>query len=232
MSKLEQLLKESNLPTEFQSVIVEAWNEEKQELAAEIRDEMKTRFEQDRTAIVEGLNVMAQEVINEEMAKVYNEKQKLVEDRAAMRANLSKFSDFSNGVLAQEITELREDRASLQEGVRKFAEFSNKIIAEELVEFQQDKQELLETRVKLITEGKQKIDEAKRQFVAKASVNAAKFIEEQTRKEFTQLRGQLQEAQKNMFGRKLFEAFAAEFMATQYNENSEFRKILESKNIV
>lgn len=227
MSKLDQLLKESKLDESLKSVILEAWNDEKQELAAEIRDEMKARFEDDRKAVVEGLNKMAKEVISEEMSKVYNEKRKLVEDRAVLRANLSKFSDFSNGVLAEEIKELRTDRKSLSEGIAKFAQFSNNIIAEELVEFHNEKQELVEARVKLATEGKKRIDEAKRQFVANASKNAAKFIEDQTRQEFTQLRGQLQEAQKNMFGRKLFEAFAAEFMATQYNENVEIRKIME-----
>ena len=227
MPKLEKFLKESKLPQEAKDFIMEAWNEEKQELAATIRDEMKTRFEQDKASIVEGLDKMAQVVIESELTKVYTEKRKLVEDRAVLRSNLKKFTEFSNSVLAEEIQELRGDRAALTESVKKFALFSNKVIATELVEFQQDKRDLAEARVKLIAQGKQKINEAKQQFVKHATKNAAAFIETQTRKEFTQLRGQLQEAQKNMFGRKIFEAFATEFMSTQYNESKEINKIME-----
>ena len=232
MTKLEKLLKESTLPEDFKSVILEAWNDEKQNLAAEIRDEMKTRFEQDKNAILEGLQAMTDEVINEEMKKVYTEKQKLSEDRAVIRSNLQNFSNFANGILAKEITELRQDRASLQEGVKRFADFSNGIIAKELMEFHQDKKNLVEARVKLLAEGKQKIKEAQEQYVQKLTKNAARFIQEQTSKELTELRTQLHEAQKNMFGRKIFEAFASEFMATQYNENAEMRRILESHRVL
>lgn len=228
MSKLEKFLKESTLSKEAKAVILEAWNEEKQDLVAEIRDEMKTRFDTDKASIVEGLNTMAQQVINEEMSKVYDEKRKLVEDRAVLRSNLGKFQEFSNGVLAEEISQLRSDRIALGESLKKFAKFGNQIIAEELQEFHSEKQALVETRVKLMAEGRRKLHEAQQSWIKNASAQAAQFVETQTRKEFTQLRTQLDEANKNMFGRKLFEAFAAEFMSTQYSENKEIRKLSEA----
>lgn len=228
MPKLEQFLKESSLSSDAKALITEAWNDEKREMAAIIRDEMKQRFEADKAAIVEGLNTMAQSVIQEEMAKVYDEKRKLVEDRAVIRSNLTKFQDFSNGVLAQEIGELRKDRLALGESLKKFAEFGNKIIAEEVQEYHAEKRALVETRVKLMAEGKRKLNEAQSAWISRASAHAAKFIEEQTRKEFTQLRTQLDEANKNMFGRKLFEAFATEFMTSHYSESKELRKLSEA----
>lgn len=228
MSKLEKFLKESTLSAEAKAVILEAWNEEKQDLVANVRDEMKQRFDADKASIVEGLNTMAQEVINEEMSKVYDEKRKLVEDRAVLRSNLGKFSEFSNGVLAKEIGQLRQDRIALGESLKKFAQFGNQVIAEELTEFHAEKQALVETRVKLMAEGKRKLHEAQQSWIKNTSAQAAKFVETQTRKEFTQLRTQLDEANRNMFGRKIFEAFATEFMSTQYNESKEIKKLSEA----
>ena len=160
MPKLEQFLKESSLSDDAKALINEAWNDEKREMAAIIRDEMKQRFDADKAAIVEGLNSMAQEVIKEEMAKVYDEKRKLAEDRAVLRSNLGKFQDFSNGVLAQEIGELRKDRLALGESLKKFAEFGNKIIAEEVQEYHAEKRALVEAKVKLMAEGRKKLHEA------------------------------------------------------------------------
>lgn len=228
MSKFEKFLKESALSQEAKDLMMEAWNEEKQDLVADIRDELTQRFNDDKTRIVEGLNVMAQEVISEEMSKVYTEKRRLAEDRAVLRSNLGKFSNFSNGVLAQEIGELRKDRASLGESLQKFAAFGNKVMAQELREFHEEKRSLVEAKVKLMAEGRRRIDEAQSAWIKRASAQAAKFVETNTRKEFTQLRTQLDEANKNMFGRKIFESFAAEFMATQYSESKEINKLAEA----
>lgn len=228
MSKLEKFLKESTLSKEAKAVILEAWNEEKQDLVATVRDEMKQRFDADKASIVEGLNKMAQGVINEEMTKVYTEKRKLVEDRAVLRSNLGKFQEFSNGVLAEEVSQLRADRIALGESLKKFARFGNQVIAEELKDFHNEKQALVETRVKIMAEGHKRLHEAQQTWIKSTSAKAAEFIELETRREFTTLRTQLDEANKNMFGRKLFEAFAAEFMSTQYSESKEIRKLSEA----
>lgn len=228
MSKLETFLKESTLSADAKAMILEAWNEEKKDLAAEIRDEMKQRFDESKQSIVKGLGHMANEVINEEMQKVYDEKRKLMEDRAVVRSNLGKFQEFSNGVLAKEVSQLRSDRVSLGESLQKFAKFGNSVIAEEVAEYRNEKQQLVEMRVKLMAEGKQKLHEAQQSWIKRTSARAAEFVEAQTRQEFTQLRTQLDEANRNMFGRKIFEAFASEFMSTQYSEGKEIRKLAEA----
>ncbi len=225
MSKLEKFLKESNLSQDAKDLILEAWNDEKKDLAADIRDEMKARFEDSKTQVVEGMNKMVQEIINEEMQKVYDEKRKLMEDRAVVRSNLRKFQEFSNTVLAEELTQLQSDRKALGESLAKFAQFSNGVIAEELKEYHKEKQELVEMKVKLMAEGKKKLHEAQQSWIKRTSERAAQFVEEQTRAEFTQLRTQLDEANKNMFGRKIFEAVYEEFMTTQFNEHKEIKQL-------
>lgn len=228
MSKLDKFLKESNLPEDGKKLIQEAWDEEKKAIAAEIRTEMKDRYQGDLNKLTEGLNALVQEVISEEMTSVYDEKRKLAEDRVKIRSSLGNFSNFANSVLAEEVQQMRTERNELNESLQKFVSFSNNVLAEELKEFHVEKRQLVEQRVKLISEGKRKIDEAQQNFVKRASDTAAKFIEESVRSEMSNLRGELHEAKKNMFGRKIYEAFAGEFKVNQFNENSILRALNES----
>lgn len=225
MSKLEKLLKESNLSPEAKKLVMEAWDEEKRNVAADIRLELTERYEADKAGLVEGLANMTTAVINEEMANIRDERKKLSEDRVRIRASLANFSKFSNGILAEEVSKIRKDRRELSESMAKFMQFSNRIIAEELTEFHIDRKRLVETRVRLITHGKRKIDEARKAFVARAASEAAEYIKECTERELTELRVQLHEAKRNMFGRKIFEAFANEFMQTQYRNDPVLRDL-------
>ena len=225
MSKLDKFLKESTLSADAKALIQEAWNEEKQNIAAQIRQELKERFEKDKLAIVEGLNELTNSVIQEELQQFHSEKRKLVEDRAVIRKNLKAFEAFSNSVLKEEVQQLHNDRLAIGESLKAFSKLSNQVIKEELQEFHGERQALIETRVKLVAEGRRKINEAQKAWVKKTSECAAKFIQESTQEEFNQLRTQLQEAKKNMFGRKIFEAFANEYMTTQFNENAQLKKI-------
>lgn len=228
MSKLEKLLKESSLSDEAKKLIQEAWNEEKNTLAAEMREEMKGRYKEDLSHLTEGLNTMVTQVIAEEMGAVYEEKKRLVEDRVTLRKTLGNFSQFANSVLAEEVKQMRNERKLIQESMGKFVNFSNNILAEELKEFHSEKRQLVETRVKLIAEGSRQIAEARSNFIKRTSESAAKYIAETTQKNLFALKDELKEAKQNMFGRKIYEAFAQEFHVKQFNENSLLRSLTES----
>lgn len=228
MSKLEKLLKESSLSDEAKQLIQEAWNEEKNTLAAEMREEMKGRYKQDLAELTEGLNTMVTQVIAEEMGAVYDEKKRLVEDRVTLRKTLGNFSEFANSVLAEEVKQMRNERKLVQESLGKFVNFSNGILAEELKEFHSEKRQLVEARVKLLAEGSRQIAEARNNFIKRTSESAAKYIAETTQKNLYALKQDLAEAKQNMFGRKIFEAFAQEFNTKQFNENSLLRSLTES----
>lgn len=228
MSKLEKFLKESNISEEAKVLIREAWDEEKSQMAAEMRDEMKGRYTSDHESLVEGLNKMVETVIENEIKTVYDERRKLVEDRAKLHKTLGNFSSFANQVLAEEVKKMRQERNLMNEGVQKFVSFSNKILAEELQEFHTEKRQLVEDRVKLIAEGRQKIEEAKQNFVSRAAESASAFILESQNKLMNEFKQDIMEAKQNTFGRKLFEAFQNEFYSKQYNENSILRQMNES----
>lgn len=228
MSKLDKFLNESSLSDEAKALIQEAWNEEKAIVAAEMREEMKGRYQEDLGRLTEGLNTMMTGVINEEMKTVYDERQRLSEDRVTLRKTLGNFSQFANGVLAEEVKGMRTERIQVQESLDKFIGFSNKILAEELKDFHTEKTQLVEARVKLIAEGHKQIAEARQNFVKRAAESAAVYIAETTHKNLSSLKDDLREAKQNMFGRKIFEAFANEFHNKQYSENSILRQLTES----
>lgn len=228
MSKLDKFLNESTLSDEAKALIQEAWNEEKASVAAEMREEMKSRYQEDLSRLTEGLDKMMTGIISEEMSAVYAEKSKLVEDRVTLRKTLGNFSSFANTVLAEEVKGMRQERKQIQEHLSKFVGFSNKVLAEELKDFHKEKRQLVETRVKLIAEGSRQINEARQNFIKRASEGAAVYIAETTHKNLSALKTELVEAKQNMFGRKIFEAFANEFHNKQYNENSLLRQLTES----
>lgn len=228
MSKLDKFLKESSLSDEAKKLIQEAWNEEKANVAAEMREEMKERYQEDLAKLTEGLDKMMAEVISEQMSEVYTEKRKLVEDRVKLRKTLGNFSDFANTVLAEEVKQMRNERNHINESLEKFMGFSNRVLAEELKDFHDEKRQLVESRVKLIAEGSKQIAEARANFIKRTAESAATYIAETTEKNLSALKGELVEAKQNMFGRKIFEAFANEFYSKQYNESSILRELNES----
>ena len=52
-------------PEDAKKFILEAWNEEKKSVAADIRSEMKTRYQEDLDRLTEGLDSLMKEVIKE-----------------------------------------------------------------------------------------------------------------------------------------------------------------------
>lgn len=228
MSKLEKFLKESNLSAEAKKVIQEAWNEERETLASEIRLEMKERYSEDLEKLTEGVNSLVSSVITNEMTGLYEEKKKLHQDRKTVRESLGKFYKFSQTILAEQVKDMRGEAKHLNESLGKFMKFSNVILSEEVADFQHEKRELVESRIKLLTEGRKEIANHKRQFSEKAAVASAKYIAETTEKHLSELKTELLEAKQNNFGRQIFEAFGAEFLRNQFNENKVLRGLNES----
>lgn len=228
MSKLEQFLESSSLPDEAKTLIREAWEEEKKDLAADMRQEFKQRYTDDLARVVEGIEKMTSSVITESLTDVHDERRKLVEDRVKIRKTVGKYAEFANAIISEEVGKMRTNQRRIQESLGKYAKFANNIIAEELQEFHTERNNLVEARVQLMAHGRQRIEEARRDFVKRASKQTAYHFEQLARREFSQLRESLQEARANMFGRKIYEAVQAEFRAVMFNEDVELRRIMQN----
>lgn len=213
--------------------INEAWeaklNEAREAIRAEMRDEFAQRYEHDKGVMVEALDRMVTESLQAEIREFAEEKQQLAADRVRynqrMKEAAQRFDQFLVGKLAEEIKELRQDRKVYENSVNKLEKFVIKALAEEIQEFEQDKRAVVETKVKLIAGAKQKLGELQQQFVARSSQLVKEAVAKNLETELTQLKEDIHMARENMFGRRLFEAFASEFAVTHLNENKEIRKL-------
>ena len=233
LDAIKPLLDSGIINEDTKSAITEAWetqiNEARETIRAELREEFATRYEHDKSVMVEALDKMVTESLAAELKEFADEKQALAEDRVKFKTqmieNAGKFNDFMVTKLAEEIQELRADRKVQQEATAKLEKFVIHALAEEIKEFEQDKRSVVETKVKLVAEAKTKLAELQAAFVKRSAGLVKEAVAQNLGSELAQLKEDIQIARENMFGRRLFEAFASEFAVTHLNENKELAKL-------
>jgi hypothetical protein len=227
-------LLDSNLITEeTRQEINEAWeaklNEAREQARAELREEFAQRYEHDKSVMVEALDKMVTEGLAAELQQVAAEKQALAEDRvkfqAKMKESATKFNNFLVTKLAEEISELRKDRKMHSEGIQKLENFVVHALAKEIQEFAADKRDVVETKVRLVREARSKLETLKARFVKESAQKMSQAVSQHLKSELTQLQEDIKVARENNFGRRIFEAYAAEFGATHLNEKAEVKQL-------
>ena len=243
LDAIKPLLDSGIINEETQASLNEAWEskltEARETIRAELREEFAGRYEHDKNVMVEALDKMVTEQLSAELNEFAEEKKALAEDRVKFKTHMiesaGKFNDFLVTKLAEEIKELRSDRKTQTEAVAKLEKFVIHALAEEIKEFDQDKKAVVETKVKLVAEAKQKLAELQGQFIKRSANLVKEAVANNLGSELAQLKEDIQTARENMFGRRLFEAFASEFAVTHLSENKEFAKLkaeLETKDQV
>lgn len=230
---IKSLMESGMINEETRTAINEAWEakltEAREQLKAELREEFAGRYQHDKQVMVEAMDRMLTESLTKELTEFHEDKQALARDRVKFQQHMvesaKKFDAFVTQKLAEEIQELRADRAKYRNALGVMEKFVVKQLAEEIQEFSQDKRALVETRVRLVSEAKKQLGKIKENFVKKSARLVAESVERGLTGEITQLKEDIQQARENMFGRKLFEAFANEFAVTHLNENKEIRKL-------
>lgn len=158
-------------------------------------------------------------------SKLKEEVQKLREAKQAITQERMNYADKLSAVKES----LAVDYAKR---IKKIDEFVVRNIEKELKEFLVDHKALVVTRAKLVSESRKKLKETQSRFVKEAAKKVERKINETLGREMTQLHEDLEKNRQNMFGRKIFEAVAAEFMSSYLAEGTEIRKlqnVLESK---
>jgi hypothetical protein len=233
LNAIKPLVDSGIINEDTRQAITEAWEvqlaEAKEVVRGELREEFARRYEHDKSVMVEALDKMVTESLSMEIKEFKEEKQSLAEDRVKfkkfVRESGSKFQDFMVKKLAEEIKELRSDRKVQLESLGKLEKFVMMQLSSEIGEFAKDKKDIVETKVRLIAGAKQKMDEMQKTFVARSAHLVKEAVSKSLESELTQLKEDIQVARENMFGRRLFEAFASEFTATHLNENKEIAKL-------
>ena len=217
------------------AVLVEAMDNLMQDTIAKELGEFKI----DRDAVARQRAKLAEETvkIKRELRQKFNEQN-------------SKFMEFVTNQLAEEVKEFHGDRrqalaerrkmakqvAAIKESSRKqVAErigrlegFILKQLSEEITEFQIDKKALVEQRLQLSKLGKKKIQESQTKLISRSVDLLDKTLNEVIKKELVQWRADIKSARENNFGRRIFEAFATEYMTSYLSEGSEV-KVLKAQ---
>lgn len=218
---------------ETRTEISEAWEaklvEAREQVRAELREEFAQRYEHDKSVMVVALDKMVNDTLTAEISQIAEEKKAINEDRVKfqtkMNESATKFNSFMVTKLAEEIGELRKDRKVHTEGVAKLEKFIVNALAREISEFAQDKRDLVETKVRLVSGARSKLESLKAQFVKESANKMSKAVSKHLKAELKQLHEDVKVARENSFGRRIFEAYAAEFGATHLNEKAEVRKL-------
>lgn len=232
-NNFEKLLEGGLLDEETSKALKEAINTKVEERLEEekekLREEFVQRYEHDKKVMVEAADKMFNENFDKEIKSLVGERAALTESKVAykrmIKENAIAIHKFIATKLHEEIAEFRKDRKDMAEGMLMFEKFAVKKLGEEIAEFQTDKKELVETKVKLIKEAKSKIEESKKEFVRRAAKIVETNIETAMRKEIGDFRKDIKESRKNFFGRRLFEAFQAEFMASHASDGTKVKDL-------
>lgn len=149
--------------------------------------------------------------LSEEVAKLRAEKKKLVDAKLAASDELEEAK--------------KECEDETKKRLKKIDEFVIRQVTKELAELNEDHKALIETRVKLVTESRAKLRETTSNFIKEAAKKVEHVITNTLRGEMTQLHEDLEANRQNMFGRRIFDAVAAEFLTSHLNEGSEINKL-------
>lgn len=235
MEALKSLLESDAITEAMASEIQEAFeakvNENRVAVTAELREEFAKKYEHDKGVMVEAVDTLVSEKLAEEMAEFHNDRKQLAEQKAkyavAMKENANLMKEFVLESLAKEVNELHEDQKLMASKFSMLEEFVVDQLASELAEFQEDKKDLAETKVRLVREGKAHFAKVKKDFIERSAAMISETVDKTIRSEITQLKEDIDTARQNDFGRKIFEAFANEYMASHLNEKSETQKLLK-----
>jgi hypothetical protein len=232
---ISKLVESGVIGEETQKTIQEAWEnkvkENKEQAAAELREEFAKRYEHDKNNMVEAIDKMMTDKLSEEITKFVEDRKALAMEKTAYKENVgahsAKLESFVMNKLAEELNELNVDRKSVHENFSKLEEFVVGALAKEIKEFHADKQDVVETKVKLVKEAKVQMKKLKEAFITKSAKVVEDAVTKKLGEELAQLKEDITAARQINFGKRVFEAFASEYQSSYLNEKSETSKLLK-----
>jgi hypothetical protein len=235
LDALKQLFENNVISEEIQESIENAWQakilENREQVAQQLREEFAQKYEHDKDTMIEAVDRMISEQLASELVEFADDRKQLAEMKVKyakkMNQDAQVMKEFVTRQLASEVRELHEDQVAMASKFGKLEQFVVEALAQEITEFYKDKQDLAETKVRLVREGREQIKKVKEQFVQRAAKMVESVVTTGLRSEITSLKEDIEAARRADFGRKLFEAFAAEYSTSYLNEKSETAKLLK-----
>ena len=252
---LKDLLENTALGDELKATLQEAFENKIRSMETRLHEDYAARYQNDKAVLVEAMDRMLNDTIRSELGEFAEDRAKFrtatksasQRYNARLREHMKAINAFVARQLNEELAEFVKDRRQLKvqrhqmanelenirentsleysQRVRKLEEFVLKQLSEEIAEFHSDKKALVEQRVKLAQQGRQRIAETRTQFINRAKNLVENTLNTVIRDELSQWRDDIKVARENNFGRKIFEAYAAEYMNSYLAEHSEVRKL-------
>jgi len=235
LDALKTLFENNVVSEEIKESIEQAWEkrivENREQVAHQLREEFAQKYEHDKNTMVEAVDRMISEQLSSELNEFVADRKQLAEMKVKFARKMTEsaktVNKFVTRQLAQEVKELHEDQMSMANKFGTLEHFVVEALAQEITEFYKDKQDLAESKVRLIREGRQEIKRVKQQFVQRAATMVESVVGQTLHSEITSLKEDIESARRTDFGRKLFEAFAAEYQTSYLNDKSETAKLLK-----
>jgi len=235
LDALKSLFENNVISAEIKESIEAAFegriNEARQAVAVQLREEFAQKYEHDKNTMIEAVDRMISEQLSTELVEFADDRRQLSEMKVKYAKKMKKdaevMKEFVTRQLASEVSELHEDQVAMASKFGALESFVVEALAQEITEFFKDKRDLAETKVRLVREGREEIKKVKEQFVQRAAKMVEGVVSQNLRSELTSLREDIEAARRADFGRKLFEAFAAEYSTSYLNEKSETAKLLK-----
>lgn len=235
LDALKHLFENNVISEEVKADIEAAWNaritENREAVTHELREEFAQRYEHDKSVMLEAVDRMVTDQLREEIAQFVEDRKQLAEAKVklAMKAkrDAETMKEFITSQLASEIQELHEDQVQMANKFGVLEKFVVEALAQEIAEFHIDKKAAVDTKVRLVREGKEALAKLKDQFIKRAAVMVEETVNQTLTKEITQLREDIEVARQNDFGRKIFEAYSSEYQTSYVNSKSETAKLLK-----
>lgn len=168
------------------------------------------------------LDKLVTQVLDTEIHELVNERKEFREIESKRLDEMDKMIKES---VKGEIQELNEDRKELKESMARMDDLVVGQLTRELSEFQIDRRKLVEQSRKLEKESKRELEESKDAFMKRAGQSVSKLIDDTLRSQISELKEDIQIAKNNTFGRKIFEAFAGEYLTSHLSEGTELHKL-------
>ena len=202
---LKTLFENDVVSTEIRDQIEEAWEskiqENKMQATAELREEFASKYEHDKSTMVEAIDSMLSERLAEEITEFVEDRKQLAEAKAKYAVAMRENADLLKGFVES--------------------------LAGEIAEFAEDKNDLAETKVRLVREAKTHFAKVKTNFIERSATAVSEMVGKSLKGEIHALKEDIDAARSNDFGRKIFEAFANEYTTSHLNENSEVNKLMD-----
>ena len=235
LDALKQLFENNVISEEIKGDIEAAWDrkisENREIVTQQLREEFAQKYEHDKSVMVEAIDQMISDRLTAEIQEFTEDRAQLAEAKAkyavAIREHSTKLNGFVAENLAKEIYELHEDQKIMAANFAKLEEFIIESLAKEITDFYNDKKDLAETKVRLVKEAKNQFAILKGKFVKQSAELVESVVKTGLTREITQLKEDIDQARKNDFGRKIFEAFTTEYQSSLLNEKSETSKLLK-----